>query len=69
MDIDKQSSLEVLGYLKTKQIKQEQVAKFLGIGRTTLNRKLNGQSDFRISEVKAIHKQFNIPIELFFKEN
>ncbi|MGY4790402.1 helix-turn-helix domain-containing protein [Pediococcus pentosaceus] len=45
MDIDKQSSLEVLGYLKTKQIKQEQVAKFLGIGRTTLNRKLNGKSD------------------------
>lgn len=69
MDVDKQSSLEVLGYLKAKQIKQEQVAKFLGIGRTTLNRKLNGQSEFKVSEIKVMHKQFNIPIELFFKED
>lgn len=60
---------EVLGYLKAKQIKQEDVAKFLGIGRTTLNRKLNGTSEFKISEIKQIHEQFNVPIEKFLEDS
>ena len=58
----------VLAYLKENQIKQETVANFLGIGRTTLNRKLNGASEFKLSEVKLIHEHFNVPLEIFFKD-
>lgn len=58
----------VLAYLKENQIKQETVANFLGIGRTTLNRKLNGASEFKLSEVKLIHEHFNVPLENFFKD-
>ncbi|KRN94808.1 hypothetical protein IV81_GL001085 [Pediococcus stilesii] len=68
VNYDYPTSREVLGYLKTKQIKQEDVANFLGIGRTTLNRKLNGASEFKISEIKQIHDQFNVPFEKFFKD-
>jgi transcriptional regulator with XRE-family HTH domain len=44
------------------------VANYLGISRTTLNRKLNGSSEFKISEIKLIHKQYNVPLSLFFEE-
>jgi transcriptional regulator with XRE-family HTH domain len=66
MNYDVQASQGVLRYLKAKQIKQEDVAKFLGISRTTLNRKLNGASEFKISEIKLIHKQYDVPLLLFF---
>lgn len=42
MNDDAQASQGVLKHLKAKQIKQEDVANYLGISRTTLNRKLNG---------------------------
>ena len=68
MNDDTQASQGVLKHLKAKQIKQEDVANYLGISRTTLNRKLNGSSEFKISEIKLIHKQYNVPLSLFFEE-
>ncbi|MCT1176148.1 helix-turn-helix domain-containing protein [Pediococcus pentosaceus] len=68
MNDDAQASQGVLKHLKAKQIKQEDVANYLGISRTTLNRKLNGLNEFKISEIKLIHKQYNVPLSLFFEE-
>lgn len=68
MNDDAQASQGVLKHLKAKQIKQEDVANYLGISRTTLNRKLNGSSEFKISEINLIHKQYNVPLSLFFEE-
>ena len=68
MNDDAQASQGVLKHLKAKQIKQEDVANYLGISRTTLNRKLNGSSECKISESKLIHKPSNVPLSFFFAE-
>jgi len=50
---------------------QENFAKALGIGRTTLNQRLNGKSDFTQSEIKESIMLLKIPenevVQYFFK--
>lgn len=57
-----------LAYLKEHDITVEQIASVLGISKTTLYRKLNGESDFYRSEIQAISKVIpqETVIELFF---
>ncbi|TDX49137.1 helix-turn-helix transcriptional regulator [Orenia marismortui] len=46
---------------------QEEVADYLGLAETTFNRKLNGKSEFKLSEAKKLADLFNLTIEeLFF---
>lgn len=51
------------------QLKQQDVAKLLGIAETTYNRKENGVNEFTISEAMELGNIFNInPSEIFFTD-
>lgn len=51
------------------QLKQQDVAKLLGISETTYNRKENGVNEFTISEAIQLGNIFNIsPGEIFFAD-
>lgn len=51
------------------QLKQQDVAKLLGISETTYNRKENGINEFTISEAMELGNIFNInPGEIFFTD-
>ena len=55
------------GIMTEKQIKQEELAKILGLSVSTLNFKINGKSDFYISEAKKIAEYFNCTMEYIFE--
>ncbi|RRG11049.1 MAG: transcriptional regulator [Lactobacillus sp.] len=57
-------NLKLLGYLREHQIKQDRLALILNRNLTTINRKLNGYSEFTVSEVKIIHDELGIPYEV-----
>lgn len=54
------------GKLREKGLTYADVAKVLCISETSVNHKINGISDFYISEVKEISKAFNINKDIFF---
>lgn len=50
-----------------KQITKKRIAENLGITPMALSKKLTGQREFKLSEVKYLHELFNdIPIEKLF---
>lgn len=51
------------GYSNTK------IARLLGVARSTLLRKMNGESDFTVREIKTISMETGIPISFFFDSN
>lgn len=59
-----------LAYLKEHNISIEQIAKLLGISKTTLYRKINGESDFFRSEIQKLTELIpkEIVLEIFFSE-
>lgn len=55
------------GYLVENDIRQEEVADFLGITRTTFNTKLNRNGlDFSLSEVRKLCAKYNLDANDFF---
>lgn len=59
----------LLGYLKVNKIRQIDVAKVIGKNVSTTNRKLNGKSEFTVSEIKLINQQLGIPYEVLLDYN
>ncbi|CUS26812.1 Helix-turn-helix domain-containing protein [Paucilactobacillus oligofermentans DSM 15707 = LMG 22743] len=59
----------LLGYLKVNKIRQIDVAKAIGKNISTTNRKLNGRSEFTVSEIKLINQQLGIPYEVLLDYN
>lgn len=56
-----------LALLKENDVSIEKLASIIGISKTTLYRKINGESDFYRSEIQAISRTFpNIEIEPIF---
>lgn len=56
----KKQFLKIKARLVEKGLKQSDLAKQLGISPQSLNRKLNGISDFRLSELEEIAKVLDI---------
>lgn len=56
----KKQFLKIKARLVEKNLKQSDLAKRLGISTQSLNRKLNGLSDFRLSELEEIAKILDI---------
>lgn len=54
------------GAMAEKGITQSKLAEQLNISLTTLNFKLNGKSEFTLSEAKELSSIFSIPIETLF---
>lgn len=57
----------IAGFLKENDIKQQEVANIIGKTLTTTNQKIRGKTDFTVAEIKILHINLQIPIELFFK--
>lgn len=56
-----------LALLKEHNVSIEKVATIIGVSKTTLYRKINGESDFYRSEIQAISRAFSdIEIESIF---
>ena len=49
-----------------KDITQKKLAEHLNLSQTALNFKLNGKTEFTLTEAKEISKLFKIPIEELF---
>lgn len=57
---------KIKALLYEKNITQLECAKKLGIAVSTLNRKLNGECDWKLGECIIISKMFELPIEEIF---
>ena len=62
----------VKDFLKSRKTTTSDLAKKLGISKQTLEKKLDGQEEFLVSEVIAITKAFELDVNtvayIFFKE-
>ena len=54
---------ELLGLLKSKKLRQEDLASKIHINPSTLSQKLNNQSEFTQGEMKKICKVLNISLK------
>lgn len=50
-------------------ITQEKLAKMIGISHSSLNEKLNGKRDWKLSECKKIMEILDISFDFFWQEN
>ena len=53
-------------WLTEHKIRQEEVAKVLGISRELVNAKLNGRQDFTLAQVKRLCEYYKISADDFF---
>lgn len=53
------------GVLKEKEITYRDIGNILGITETSVSHKINGYSDFFISEVEKIKNKYGIPEKIF----
>ena len=56
------------GKLREKELTYRDLAGILGISEVSVNHKINGTSDFFISEAKTIEQAYGISVSIFFAE-
>lgn len=56
-------------WLKDRKITYSGIAELLGITPTSVMLKINGQSDFTLSEVRVIEIKYGINNEIFFTDD
>lgn len=57
------------GWLRCNGLTYRDVAEMLGLSTTTVSAKINGTSDFLLSEIRTIQKQYRLENEIFFKNH
>ncbi len=57
------------GWLRETGLTYEDLALLLGINKATVSQKINGKSDFYLSEVKVIMEHYNLESNIFFTTN
>ncbi len=57
------------GWLRENDLTYKDVAEFLGLSVVTVTAKINGQSDFLLSEIGALQKCYNIDSSIFFNDD
>ncbi|KRL54340.1 helix-turn-helix domain-containing protein [Furfurilactobacillus rossiae] len=57
------------GWLAARKISQRQMAEVLHKDVSSVNRKLNGKSDWTSSEISKLHKAYGVPVTLFIDED
>ncbi len=60
--------MRIKGWLRGKGLTYKDVADVLGISAATVSAKINGQSDFLLSEIEEIRKQYNLDRDIFFTD-
>lgn len=54
------------GWLRENKLTYSDIADFLGINVSTVSQKINGQSDFLLSEINAMKEHYGLPGDIFF---
>lgn len=54
-------------WLVVNHIKQLEIANLLGVTLQTINRKINGKSDWTLSEVRTICKEYGLSADIFIE--
>lgn len=57
------------GWLREHGLTYSDIALFLGLNEATVSLKINGQSDFLLSEIQALKDKYNLNSDIFFTEN
>lgn len=57
------------GWLRSNDLTYNDVAELLGLSIATVSAKINGQSDFLLSEIRMIRKEYNLESDIFFAED
>lgn len=60
------SNTALINKIRESGMSQEAIAAALNISRVTLNEKLNGRSDFKVSEAKQLKETLNLTNEQAF---
>ncbi len=54
------------GWLRANGLTYSDVATLLGLSVATVSAKINGQSDFLLSEIQLIREKYNLASDIFF---
>ncbi len=54
------------GWLRENQITYLELSKLLGLNISTVSSKINGQSDFSLSEIQVLKVKYNLDSNIFF---
>lgn len=54
------------GWLRSQNLTYKDIANLLGLSTATVSAKINGQSDFSLSEVKMMKCEYNLDSNIFF---
>ncbi len=57
------------GWLRENNLTYADIADFLGINQTTVALKINGHSDFLLSEIQALKDEFSLDSNIFFTDD
>ena len=58
--------LKFKGWLRSNNLTYQDIAVLLGLSVTTVSAKINGQSDFFLSEIQLIKKHYHLENDIFF---
>jgi len=53
-------------WIRANNLNYNKIGDFLGISAVAVCRKINGQSDFTLSEINALKKKYNLKSDIFF---
>lgn len=56
------------GWLRSNELTYKDIAELLGISVATVSAKINGKSDFLLSEIQAIKKEYGLSDDIFFNK-
>lgn len=65
MKISHEPYQKIKGFLTEHQLKYQDLADFLGCEVATISNKINGASDFSLSECLALKNRFGIPLDFY----
>lgn len=56
------------GWLRENNLNYADLGALIGVSKTTISAKINGQSDFYLSEIQTIRKTYNLDGSIFFTD-
>ena len=57
------------GWLRGNGVVYADIARLIGVNVATVSMKINGQSDFSLSEIQKIKDTYNLDSEIFFTDD
>lgn len=54
------------GWIRENGLSYQEIADFLGVNLTTISNKINGKSDFTLSEINALKSKYELDSGIFF---